>query len=416
MNNAYEVLNNEADRKVREEKTRFHVVLTDLMQLYDRYGVWPPPSGPEPSAGPSRSYSQASFNQPFSDPFFSSAFGGRAFHFTDPFELFNSLFGDIHNMHRAFFEDDNPFFSDPFPSASSRAAFGQPFGLSTRSPFGSLFGPGPMFSGLLESSNTSVYRQMNEAVGRSGQWVSQSTMSRSINGRTEQITKRRDAKVSTVQILPVSILTHVAQGNEHIVYSSPEGERYTINGVDQPLPVTNATTNPGRSAAPQQPPPQKRPAPQAITAAPPVPASSYYTPPTAQSVPVQSVAPPPAYHTPSVSSASHTYPMNPPGLFDRDAIPADPRTNVHRKRSASTQGDGGYRSHPEPMPSYRSDRDNERHHRRDQERHSQPTHHAHAREAYADAGRVSHRSPYDYPAPSHDEQGASHKRWRVGGW
>lgn len=26
----------------------------------------------------------------------------------------------------------------------------------------------------------------------------------------------------------------MCQGNEHVTYSSPEGERYTINGVDQP--------------------------------------------------------------------------------------------------------------------------------------------------------------------------------------
>lgn len=446
MNNAYEVLNNEQDRKVGEGKTVFHVMLTVPLQLYDRYRVWPPPSRPEPGAGPSRGYSQTPFNQPFSDPFFSAGFGGRAFHFTDPFDLFNSLFGDIHNIHRGFFEDDDPFFSDPFPSTFSRSPFGQPFGQSTRSPFGSLFGPGPMFSGLLGSANTRAYSQVSEAVGRSGQWVSQSTMTRSINGRTEQVTKRRDAQVSTGEpsIYP-SMLTPVAQGNEHIVYSSPEGERYTINGVDQPLPLTNGTANAGRNAAPPQPPPQTRPAPQAITAAPSVPASSYYAPPPAQpvSVPAQAASPPPTYYAPSATSGSHAYPMSPPGLFDRapaahrDAIPADPRTSVHRTRSASSQGHNGGEygvdSHPQPplphplttvpttayassLSSYRSDRDKERHHR--QERDSHHPHRAHASSSgqSADARRVAHHS-HHAPAPSRDEQGAPpHKRWRVGGW
>lgn len=180
-----------------------HAILITPTQLYNRYGVWPPPTnGPEPGAESSRAYSQKFTNEPFNDPFFSSGFGGSAFHFTDPFVLFSSLFGDIHNLHRNFFEDDDPFFSDPFPSPFSRSPFGNSFGLSTRPPFGSLFGPGPMFSGFLDSANTRVSSQVSDAVGRSGRWVSQSTVTRSINGRTEQVTKRRDAQVGTGACTP----------------------------------------------------------------------------------------------------------------------------------------------------------------------------------------------------------------------
>ena len=126
-------------------------------------------------------------------------------------------------------------------------------------------------------------------------------------------------------------------------------------------------------------------------------------------------------------------------------MPADPRTSVHSTRSASSHGHGEYgtsshaghvhsRSPTTPPPaayasslhSYRADRDQERHHRRDAERDrdSHHTHHTHAGGApYADAGRASHHSHRDYqPVPEpprglRDEQGAPpHKRWRVGGW
>ncbi|KZT65739.1 DnaJ-domain-containing protein [Daedalea quercina L-15889] len=377
VNNAYEVLSNEQNR-----------------ELYDRTSIWPPRTGPEPDARGSQNFRQPSFDQPFPDPFFSSGrgFGGRSFVFTDPFVLFNSLFGDMHNMHRAFFEDDDPFFSDPFSAPSSRSPFGDPFGSSRRSPFGSFFGTGSMLSGLLDSPNTRTYSQVNEAVGRNGQWVSQSTMTRSINGRTEQITKRRDAR-----------------GNEHIVYSSPEGERYTINGVDQPLPVTNGNTNPGRVAAPPpQPPPHTRPQPPAITAAP---ASSYYVPPAAQ--PVHVASPPPPYYASSVTSGPHTYPTKPAAPIDRaparhrDAIDVDPLPGARRYRSTSSAGHGS--PYAPSLRSNHSDRERERH-----------SHHSY-RDADGRRSSHSHRSHRDYqPAPEsvRTAEGDAHhdKKGRLGGW
>ncbi|OCH87507.1 DnaJ-domain-containing protein [Obba rivulosa] len=268
INNAYEVLTDESNRK-----------------LYDRHGVWPPPElsaepGPQPSSGFRRNTMDSFGSNPFtSDPFFTSGFGfgpRQHFNFTDPFVLFNSLFGDLHRV----FEEDR-LFSEPFPSPfGTHSPFGpDPFEptmmspFSTRSPFGSFFGPGPSspLRGFMDatrsSTNTRSYSSVSRSVSMNGQWVSQSKMTRTVNGRTETIDKRRDA-----------------QGNEHITYSSPEGERYTINGVEQPS-GQSITAPPSQPQASQtRPPPPAMinapPPPPQPQAAPPQPqASSYYVPP-----------------------------------------------------------------------------------------------------------------------------------------
>ncbi|KAI0343213.1 DnaJ-domain-containing protein [Trametopsis cervina] len=213
VNHAYEVLVDESKRK-----------------LYDQHGIWPPPTAvPQPQAGPSstsppnyqsqnRTFSAFGNTNPFeSDPFFTGRPYGPSptFTFTDPFELFNSLFGDVHNIHDDFndpFFGNNPFMTSPF--GTSRGSRG-PFGSSLTSQMGQ-----SLFSNMLRGmggANVRSYSSTTQSIGSGGQWVSQSTVTRSINGRTETITKRRDA-----------------QGNEHVTLSSPEGERYTINGVDQP--------------------------------------------------------------------------------------------------------------------------------------------------------------------------------------
>ncbi|RDX54286.1 DnaJ-domain-containing protein [Lentinus brumalis] len=229
VNNAYEVLNNTENRK-----------------LYDKHGVWPPPAEqPAFERSSSRDAFSAFGHDPFAnDPFFSSGFGRsrRPFAFTDPFELFNSLFGDLHSA----FDNDplfanTPFFRSPFDDPFFRTSFGSspfgaspfgasPFGASPfgrgdpfggsllgRSPFAGMLGGGSMFPPIEDISGARVYSSSTEAAGRNGQWLSRSQMTRTVNGRTEVITKRIDA-----------------EGNEHITYSSPEGERYTINGVEQP--------------------------------------------------------------------------------------------------------------------------------------------------------------------------------------
>ena len=196
--------------------------LYDLhFQLYDKHGVWPPPTE-QPDAGRNSARSPFGFSSdPFAnDPFFRGHFGsgsgsrGPQWAFTDPFELFHSLFGDLH---AAF--DDDPFFAntpftrspfdDPFfrsPFASS--PFGDPFGgsLFRSSPFGgSPFGGGLLggspFGGFLtgpgmSSSNSRVYSSSSQTIGTNGRFISQSRTTRTINGRTESITKRVDADVS----------------------------------------------------------------------------------------------------------------------------------------------------------------------------------------------------------------------------
>ena len=193
-------------------------------QLYDQHGVWPPPA-PEPQyARPGPSFSQDPFAN---DPFFSRMNGGmnggrRQYAFTDPFELFNSLFGDFH---RAF--ENDPFFADAFPSRGpgfARSPFGSMFPPSRgntfdsaffRDPFGgSPFGPfgGPMMGGpMITDGNfggqSRTYSSSSSSFGQGGQWVSQSQMTRTINGRTETIIKRRDAEVcSSILLSACSVL------------------------------------------------------------------------------------------------------------------------------------------------------------------------------------------------------------------
>ncbi|KAJ3519439.1 hypothetical protein NM688_g9301 [Phlebia brevispora] len=206
VNNAYEVLNNAENRKV-----------------YDKFGVWPPPAQ-EVEYESARSYSRTA-----EEPFGADAFFGRSrrpFAFTDPFELFNSLFGDLHSQ----FAND-PFFADVFPS--SRSPFGRsPFGASPfNDPFdrpfgGSLFGPS-LFGGPFLT----------------GWWIGEHKVTRTVNGRTETIIKKRDA-----------------QGNEHVTYLSPEGERHTINGIEQPSGSNRSIKPPPQPPTAIPPPPQAPPA------------------------------------------------------------------------------------------------------------------------------------------------------------
>ncbi|GJE91051.1 DnaJ-domain-containing protein [Phanerochaete sordida] len=168
VNNAYEVLTNTENRKA-----------------YDQYGVWPPPSAVDntPAAGPS--YTHEPFSGFAPNPLFGHSRPMHGYAFTDPFELFNSLFGDIH---RAFASD--PFFGD-FPS--SRSPFDSIFGPSPlfsrqddmfgRSPFGSIgFGGGhpliEMMGGGMGGGNMRSYSSTSQSMGSGGQWVSQSSMTR----------------------------------------------------------------------------------------------------------------------------------------------------------------------------------------------------------------------------------------------
>ncbi|KAI0954007.1 hypothetical protein AcW1_006699 [Taiwanofungus camphoratus] len=359
VNNAYEVLNDQQNRR-----------------LYDQHGVWPPPSA---DAGPQRrrSHRQDSFDPFLSDPFFNSPFGSsrRPFAFTDPFVLFNSLFGDI----RRNFDDDDPF-SSRFPFDNTRS---DSFGRSLMSPFdgtmlggsmfgSSMFGPGSMFSQIMNGEShphTASYSSVSRAVGRNGQWVSQSKVTRTINGRTETILKRRDA-----------------EGNEHITYSSPDGERYTINGIEQPPRDGHAITSP--------PPPSRRnsrPPPQAIAApppeanyAPPPQANNYYTQPQTQAYPAYTTAPAPA---PAAAPPAAQYPSG----FYPAPVRSPPPPYMSPPPAPAPQ--------PVPVPA--------------------PAAYADPHASYHSNGQASRGGHYAYEAPqaSHREkEQAKEKRWWRGGW
>lgn len=190
VNNAYEVL---CDPQSRAS--------------YDQHGVWPAPE-PAPQ-GPFADEPHEPFSDPFlNNPFFRGPrvdpFGGFEFGsrngpsgFTDPFVLFDSIFG---NLHRAFEADS--FFDDPF----GRRGFGSnhfgggfvnggfPFMLP--SPFD--FSGGGMRSSSMQSFGNS---------GNGGRWVSESWTSSTVNGVAHTKCVRRDSDVS-IRVLCLSSLSY----------------------------------------------------------------------------------------------------------------------------------------------------------------------------------------------------------------
>ncbi|THH10367.1 hypothetical protein EW145_g1397 [Phellinidium pouzarii] len=202
VNNAYEILSDEEKRRI-----------------YDQHGQWPPPEVQQDPRN--NSFNSPFFNEPFfNDPFFTQTSGASSSRsrrhynppgFTDPFALFNSIFGD---MHRSF---DDPFFADAGPFGS------QPFGSFNRNPFGHLQMNNvfPAIDGPFQGQ-TSNFQSSSRGVRThgdgNGHWVSQSRMTQTINGVTESVWKRTDST-----------------GNKHVTHTNSSGqERYFINGVEQP--------------------------------------------------------------------------------------------------------------------------------------------------------------------------------------
>ncbi|KIM68123.1 hypothetical protein SCLCIDRAFT_1209521 [Scleroderma citrinum Foug A] len=233
VNNAYEVLNDPSNRK-----------------LYDEHGVWPPP-GPQNNG---RHGSRDHFGDPFSqDPFFSNSFfshsradpfsnfpfqGGHSplRGFTDPFVLFNSIFGDLHG---AFSRD--PFFNDPFDHSFSGRGV-SPFNGGFTSPLSQFFGSSP-FDGPRGNTQSFVGSSRGLMSGGNGRWTSETWTTQTINGVTQTKCIRKDS-----------------EGNESVIYKLPDGTvRRTLNGIEQtagsePRAIEHVPRDHGYSA-PQGPPP-----------------------------------------------------------------------------------------------------------------------------------------------------------------
>ncbi|KAG9223727.1 hypothetical protein CCMSSC00406_0004932 [Pleurotus cornucopiae] len=210
VNNAYEVLIDEETRKV-----------------YDREGVWPPPepeyeeiprrSGPRHHSSQHhfRTSPMGAFPGPFDGPFFPRPFG-----FTDPFVLFESVFGDLRH------EFGMPHDSNPY---EHRYEPDNPFERMNRM-HRHVMSQMDMFSGFMGPQSFGM-------PDNNSRWASESHMVSSVNGVTQSVHKRRDW-----------------EGNVHVTRTLPDGrETYTINGIEQPSPATqNLTYDRDQHSAPPQ--------------------------------------------------------------------------------------------------------------------------------------------------------------------
>lgn len=205
VNNAYEVL---TDPQKRKE--------------YDRYGVWPPPDLDDDEPLPRRPSGnrRGSFSRhpptprsPFGDHFFSHPFPSATF--TDPFTLFDSIFGDF------------PFqsHSRPSPYRPHRSRSDDPFQMPHRmhqEMMGSMFAQfeRDMFSTFPDHHNVGFVPPVPRLPAPSSsnqRWVEESFVTSTVNGVTQTVHKRRDW-----------------DGNEHVTRTFPDGrEVFTINGEPQ---------------------------------------------------------------------------------------------------------------------------------------------------------------------------------------
>ena len=171
----------------------------------------PTPTPPQPQdAHAGRRHRSHRHHSPYSGPFdgrsHRDSSGSRPhYEFTDPFELFNSIFGDLQH---------DPVFGGAFTPYAGRARADRPSGQHS-SGFGSLFGG--MFNTLsmLSQIPSMVPPEMNHFHDGQGNgthassrgapthspnsnrhWVSQSRMTSIVNGVMQSVWKRTDSSVS----------------------------------------------------------------------------------------------------------------------------------------------------------------------------------------------------------------------------
>jgi len=127
--------------------------------------------------------------------------------FTDPFLLFDSIFGDSRPDHARRHRHPSSWFASEL-SRMTHDDFNDPFG--GFSPFGF-----PTFGAQLFSQDVPSFSD-----GGRETWKSERYITTSINGVTQALHQTRDWN-----------------GNEHITCTYPDGQEiYTINGVEQPSP------------------------------------------------------------------------------------------------------------------------------------------------------------------------------------
>ena len=180
-------------------------IADDLLKAYDIHGVWPVPDqfdAPPPYPGRSRHHSEHSRHRYQHNPFFtfsnfdnfprmpSNSFNRHRHRdaFTDPFVLFDSIFGDFEQQ---FFDE----FQRPHQRSNARFRHHDPFGPGF--PFGSS-GMGGMLRGMGMSSNMG-FPSMDLGPGSGGgrpRWRQESRTTTTVNGVTHSKWTRVDSDVS----------------------------------------------------------------------------------------------------------------------------------------------------------------------------------------------------------------------------